>query len=401
MFKIKPFYILLFIFTFSFAFLVGGPMPYFLFYISILSFLIPIIHLLISFIGIKAQINLPEESLYTGSEIEIEYNIKNKTFFPIPIIHFSSDLRKILSYKETKFKSLSLGPFESFSLREKIPLKRRGFYESIDLKIYMSDVYSIFTLKKEFNDTINLLVYPNIIELDSFRIYSDKNLGAILVQNSIFEDRTNISSIKEYVEGDAINQIHWKISAKRGLPMIKSFETVNNANLNIFINNNKDLFKSDFDNRIEDKIVDTTLSIINYFINLDIDVSLNTFSEKERIEISNIKKDRLKALLEMLAYFEANGEYSINSLIEEKFYSFVDNSIIMIITPTLDKELGKIALKLKVKNLIPILIIVSDNENKNSFIDKVVKQRLIEENIDLYFIYYNSNIKEELEIKHG
>ncbi|OLS03621.1 DUF58 domain-containing protein [Tissierella creatinophila] len=376
-------------------------MPYFLFYISILSFLVPLVHLLLSFIGIKAQINLPDDSLYTGVKIEIEYRLKNKNFFSIPMINFSSDISKILSGKKTTIKTLSLGPFEDFRFRDTIRLKRRGFYELVDLKVEISDIYSLFTFKKEFHNKTNLLVYPNIIELDSFKIYSNKNLGELSMQDSIFEDKTSISSIKEYTEGDSINQIHWKVSAKRGTPMVKSFEPVSNANLNIFINNNKLYFKDDFDRHIEDKIVDTSLAIVNYLLNLDIDLSLNTFSKKELIEISNIKKENLKVFLEMFARFKGNGESSIIDLIEEKMYSFIDNSMIMIITPNLDKEMGEIALKLKMKNLIPIFIIVTDKENNDPLINKDIENRLTEENIELYFIDYNSNIKEELEIKHG
>ena len=162
MHKIKPFYILLLLITFSFAFLVGGPMPYFLFYVSILSFIIPILHLLISFLGIKAQINLPEDSLYVGNQIDIEYEIKNKTILPIPIIRFSSDIRKQLGYNKPNFKTFSLGPRENVSIKEKTILRRRGFYENVDLKVYLSDIYSISTLKRNFNNKANLLVYPNI-----------------------------------------------------------------------------------------------------------------------------------------------------------------------------------------------------------------------------------------------
>lgn len=401
MHKIKPAYIFLFILTFSFAFFVGGPMPYFLFYISILSLLIPLVHLLISFIGIKVQITLPEESLYTGSKVEIEYRIKNKTFFSIPVLKFFSDVGKILSGKKIGIKTLSLGPFEDFRFKEQIILKRRGFYENMDLKVDISDIYSLFTFKKSFYNKTNLLIYPNIIELDSFRIYSNKYLGELSIQDSIFEDKTSISSIKEYSEGDSINQIHWKVSAKRGTPMIKGFETVSNANLNIFINNNKLYFNDDFDRHIEDKIVDTALAIVNYFLNLDIEVSLSTFSKKEQIEISNIKKDNLKVFLEMFAHFKGNGEYFIKDLIEEKIYSFRDTSIIMIITPSLDKEMGETGLKLKMKNLIPIFIIVTDKENNEPLINKSTEKRLTEENIELYFIDHNSNIKEELEIRYG
>lgn len=397
----KFIYIVLFAITFSFAFLVGGPMPYFLFYVSILSILVPLVHLLISFLGIKAKINIPKISLFTGSEVDVEYSIRNRNFFSIPILKLSSDISKVLSDKVTDIRTLSLAAREDIQFKEKIFLKRRGFYENMDLNVTISDVFSIFSFKKKFQDKSYILVYPKVIELDSFRISSNKNLGEILVRDSIFEDKTSISNIKEYTEGDSINQIHWKVSAKRGSPMIKKFETVSNTNVKIFIDNNKSKFLYDADRRLEDKIVDTSIAIINYFLSLDIDVSLHTSLNDRLISISDKKKDEMKFYLELFARFKGNSKYNIIDLIEEKIHSFIDDSIIIIITPNLNKEIGTMGIKLKMKNLIPLFIVISDKENDNISLDKDVERRLTEENIDLYFIDYKSNVKEELELKHG
>lgn len=398
--RIKWSYIFLFIITFSFALLVGGPMPYFLFYIIILSFLLPLIHLLLSFIGLEAKITLPNSSLYTGSTVDIEYEVKNKNFFSIPILKFSSNITQKLSGKSNEPKTLSLSPREHFKYKENLVIKRRGFYEDVEINISLADIYSIFKFKKIFHNKTELLVYPNIIELDSFRISSNKNLGEILVQDSMFQDKSSIATIKDYTPGDSINKIHWKVSAKRDSPMIKTFEKVSNANLNIFMDSNVVLFKNDIDRRIEDKMVDTTLAVVNYFLNLDINISLNTFSKNNRVELFDRNKNEIKSFLEILARFEGNGIYGIDRLIEDKIYSFVDNSIVMIITPNLDKDIGAMAIKLKMKNLIPIFIIISDKEKNNISMNKNVEKRLTEENIELYFIDYMSNIKEELEIKH-
>ena len=398
MHKIKIFYIFLFIVTFSFALLVGGPMPYFLLYISILSFLLPLVHLLLSFIGLKATINLPDSSLYTGSTIEIKYQIINNNFFSIPILTFSSNINKNLSDISSRSKTLSLSPREEFNHKENLVLKRRGFYEDIEININISDIYSIFKFKRIFHNNANLLVFPNIIELDSFKISSNKNLGEILVQNSMFQDKSSISTIKDYIEGDPMNQIHWKVSAKRDSPMIKTFEKVSDASLNIFMDSNKLLFKNDIDRRIEDKMVDTSLAIVNYFLNIDIKISLNTFSKDNRIEVYDKGKDEIKYFLDIFARFKGDGDYGVSRLIEDKIHSFIDNSIVMIITPNLDKEIAAMGIKLKMKNMIPMFIIISDKKNNNILIDRNVEKRLREENIELYFIDYNSNIKEELEI---
>lgn len=400
MHRISLFYIALLIVAFLFAFLVGGSMPYFLLYISILIFLVPLFHLLISFLGIKAKLSIKTTQIYAGENLDLEYHLINKNWFTIPIIEVSICTDRYLKEKNIIFKKISLNPREKINLKHNISFKRRGYYKNIDSNINISDIYSLFQMKKRIKNNVDLYVYPNIIVLDSFKIFSDKSFGNILVQNSMFEDKTSISNLNEYTNGDAINRIHWKASAKVGFPMVKEFEKTSNSNIELFIDNNKKLLKNDFEHHLEDKIVEASLAIVNYFLNLDIDISLNSQSEKEYLELNNIKKDGLRFYLEFFSRFKNDGERNITTLIEEKMYSFRQNSVLIIVTSILDRKIGELGMKLKMKNLIPIFIIITDKSNNNHSVDLDIKNRLNEENINLYFIDHSSNIKEILEIKY-
>lgn len=393
-------YILVLLALLLFALLVGGPMPYLLLYISILVFLVPFLHLLVSLIGLSASIKIPNSSLHVGDSINIKYNISNKNIFPLPFLKFSSNIRSVINGRDSNSKTISLGARKNFALKEKITLNRRGYYDSIQLKLKIFDIFSLFHLRRNFKTDSSLIVYPNIVKLDNFRVYSNQSLGEMPVEKSIFQDRSNISTIDKYQEGDSINRIHWKASAKRGIPMVKTFETVSDTELDIFINNKESLFQDDFDRRIEDKIVDISTAIIYYFLNLNIQVNLDTFSGQKRIEIESSRKDDLKLYLETLAKLEANGDFKMKNLLGEKNYRLDNSSILLIITPILDKELGELAMELKMKNLTPLFIVVTDKKNSTPMVDRNIEGKLLDEGIDLRFIDYASNIKEELEVRH-
>lgn len=400
MHKIKPSYLFILIISLGFAFLVGGPMPYLLLYIVILSFLVPLAHLLVSMLGLQAKLSIDKDQIYAGESVTLKYTIINKSFLTIPILE--SILKMDKEYKNINevSKKLSLNPFEENSYKEIIFFERRGFYDKINFTVYISDIYSLFKLKKTINNNLKLIVYPQIIELDNFKIVSDKTFGSLAVQDSIFQDKTSVNTIKDYVEGDSINQIHWKLSAKRGSPMIKNFENISNTKVQIFIESKRCFYKEDVSYRLEDKIVESALSIVNYLLNLNLDLTLNTSSKNTSTQILNSDKNDLKSFLDFFAEFKTNGQVSVIDLIEENFYSFTQNSIVFIISPILDKRMGSIGLKLNIKGLIPIFIIVKDETNNNSNIDLHIKNRLIEENIDLYIIDSQANIKEVLEMKN-
>lgn len=375
-------------------------MPYFLLYIVLLSFLIPLIHLFLSLIGLKAGLTVPKTDIYAGDSVLLKYRLKNKNIFTIPSLETLISVDESFGNKDPILKELSLDPFEETIRTETITFQRRGFYQNVKFKIKISDIYSLFKVNKNIKNDISLVVYPNIIELDSFKRSTDGRFGNIAVEDSIFQDKSSISTIRDYREGDSINHIHWKLSAKRGSPMIKTFENISNTNVEIFIESKSSFYRDDIDYRMEDKLVDSALAIVYYFLNLDINLSLNTFSKENSLEIYNKKKNDLKFYLDFFAKFKANGEKSVINLLEDKSHSFSPNSIVIIISPVLNKKMGEIGLELKMKGFIPIFVFLSDRANNNWKLDPLVKERLIEENIDIYSIDYGWNIKEVLEMKN-
>lgn len=66
--------------------LIGGRLPYFLFYVFSLFVIIPLIHSLITISGLNAEISIPHNTLYKNDTININYKIKNTSPFLIPYL---------------------------------------------------------------------------------------------------------------------------------------------------------------------------------------------------------------------------------------------------------------------------------------------------------------------------
>ena len=88
--NIKSF-IILFSIVLFFVLFVGGVIPYFLLYILLLAFLIPLIHSLIILNKIKGTVQIPTGTLYAGDKIDIDYQINNYSSF-IPYIEIQSPI---------------------------------------------------------------------------------------------------------------------------------------------------------------------------------------------------------------------------------------------------------------------------------------------------------------------
>lgn len=384
-----------------FLLFVGGTMPYFLFYIFLLIFLIPLFHSLIIRHKLKGYVQIPEDSLYAGEEISINYEINNGSNFNIPYLEIQNHISKQLTGIAPPEIITNLKPKESFRHKETIVLKRRGYYQLGEIEVNIRDVFGLYSLRKKVASEASLLVYPKPIDLNSFKITAVEQLGELLIENFAFQDRSRISTIREFREGDSVKSIHWKLSAKVDNLIIKDYENRGDTYVVIFIDNYKKYFQKDVDRRLEDKAVDIALSIVNYYLNKNIPVHLYTQDGERIVEIYGEQNSDIKPFLIGFAKFKGNGTRNFNPSIQNKANTLRKGATVIIITPNLDKPKGTLGILLKTKYLKPLIIVTTDKENNSGILDPIVEKGLRQEAIPLYILDYKANIKEALEGKNG
>jgi uncharacterized protein (DUF58 family) len=395
------YFIPLFIIILAFVLFVGGIMPYFLLYILLLAFLVPLVHSLIILKKIKGNIRIPKGTLYAGNRIILDYQINNNSRFYIPHMEIQSHISKQLTGIDSPKVNTSLNPKESFTHRETLVLKRRGYYELGEIEVNIQDVFGIYKLKRKIRSKTSLLVYPETVDLSSFIITAVEQSGELLVEDPAFQDRSRISSLRNYREGDSVKSIHWKLSAKLDHLVIKDYENRGDTHVAIFIDNYQKLFSKDIDRRLEDKAAEVALSIVNYYISQNIPVSFQTQYEEELVHIEGQQKSHIKPFMDFLARFKGNGAMDFNSFLNPKIDIITKDTTVIIITPNLDKSMGTLGILLKTKNLKPLFIVVTDKENNTGNLNLMVQESLRQEGVPIYLLDYKSNIKEVLEEQYG
>jgi hypothetical protein len=139
-------------------------------------------------------------------------------------------------------------------------------YGSVEMKIKkctLFDMLKLFKMKIKNNGKgkahteCSFSVVPECIPIDaSVTNYADSGLESdVFSKTHKGDDPSEIFDIHEYCDGDKINRIHWKISAKQGKTMIKDYSLpiANSVVLmiNLDIESVGDNFVSDYDTLIE------------------------------------------------------------------------------------------------------------------------------------------------------
>lgn len=226
MIKTKIIYFFIIIGTFLFAILYSDYFPLAIF---IITLVLPIILNIIIRI-IKKSISLDIKSIDVvqnkNDGIEVKILIKNNSIFPavngeLKLCYYN----KFSGDKEIEYINFPINSKETESIDFKIKSKYCGklIIEIQSLKIY--DYLTFSSVKKKVNKSKEIIVLPQIYDLNfSSNVININSLdGEIFSKDKAGDDPSEVFNVREYVEGDKIQRIHWKLSSKVDNVMIKEY----------------------------------------------------------------------------------------------------------------------------------------------------------------------------------
>lgn len=208
--------------------------------IPVLSYLV----MLLNYSFVKFEV-MSEKKIYEKKETATTLiRISNEGFLPAPFIKMRvMQIDKNGKSVDENIYAFSLYPFKKIDFENSIVMKRRGLYEVGIKDIEFYDLLGLFRLRRSINEIEEILVLPKRIMLygDMTRnIFAE--FGDEKNKSKIGEDRTIISHIKDYGDGDNINSIHWKLSSKRDELIVKVYDRPNDNNIMIIADMQSNIF---------------------------------------------------------------------------------------------------------------------------------------------------------------
>ncbi len=393
--------IILLISSLVFVLLVGGKIPYLIFHALILYLILPLIHSGLGLYFITGSIKIPSGEFYAGDVVDIRYSVINRSFLMFPFLVFTPDLSYEIGVKNVDKLPFSLGGHESFTKSEKVALRRRGYFGIGGFHLTINDVFGLYSIKRYIESDISILILPEIAKINSFKIPAGMQSGELLVSHSAYRDKSRISSLREYREGDSTRSIHWKATSKSEVPVIKEFEARSDTYVEIFMDSFSSNYRNDVDRRMEDKAVETAVSIIHYCLSNNIAIAVNYENDKSHYRLEGRDYDDLKPYLESLARYSATGTLKLDKLVNDQSPKIQKGSSTILITPSLDPTNGSTAMDLAYRGMNPIVVAISDKYNSTGSMDGYLAGKLREDNIPVFRIDYGQSISDVLEVSHG
>lgn len=182
-----------------------------------------LIGLFFAYKGINARIVAPEKNISRNSIGYLKVILENKSIVVSYDTCLKMDTENVF-YGDSSSAILSLPAAARKKFEHHIPLKysMNGIYKFTIENITIRDLMGFVSIRKKQECSAEVNVFPESvvnIALDMADISRGMTESEETVKKG--HDFSDVSDVREYIPGDKLMSIHWKLSAKRDILMVK------------------------------------------------------------------------------------------------------------------------------------------------------------------------------------
>ena len=196
---------------------------------------VPLLSLLIQWFAVK-ELHIEcqiRKGCLAGEEQEFEIWLYRESSLPLGAVESQVESENI-HYGERKLRKIRLQPSEKRKMKFVYPCI---FDDCGNVRISVSnircyDLLGLFALEKKMNYEGMILVYPSVPKMSVSLQRKPETLysGDRYDPYKKGQDISEMANLRGYVEGDAFNHIHWKMSSKLDKLMVREFAFPSNYN---------------------------------------------------------------------------------------------------------------------------------------------------------------------------
>ena len=117
---------------------------------------------------------------------------------------------------------LSVQGYEKVRRSCRFVCMRRGEYEVNEAELVVQDPFLLRQYVEKSEVSTKLIVYPSFVSAQRLLPVFNRSIGEMMTKRPVFEDPFEYVGVREYMPGDSMNRIHWKVSAKQGKWLVKT-----------------------------------------------------------------------------------------------------------------------------------------------------------------------------------
>jgi uncharacterized protein (DUF58 family) len=171
-----------------------------------------------------------------GQVVTFAVNFKNSGplfFFRVRAHFYVADANGNIIFDEST--TLALSAFEAYDLRFDVAFEHVGSYLAGVYSVEVGDFLGLFANAIAVSAQSQINVIPQVQQIAAIELSTDALRENQRAAKTVMADSMDYSHVREYVPGDPLKTVHWKLSARGGTYMTKLFELATNPGVTIII----------------------------------------------------------------------------------------------------------------------------------------------------------------------
>lgn len=219
-----------------------------------------------------------------GEKAAVVVTVKNKGRFPIVWLLLEDSVSKQgllqrpprIAIEGKRVAIMNLPGRKTKSLLYQVKFLMRGYYQIGPLLVESGDLFGLHRRFQIKTKPHFVLVYPKVLELKGYDLASRRPIGEVRLTHRLFEDPTRIAGVRAYQQGDSLNRIHWRATARTGTLHSKTYEPSCVAGMTLLLDAHKAGYLSRREPHLSELAVTTAASLANAVYQLGQQVGLVT-----------------------------------------------------------------------------------------------------------------------------
>ena len=181
-----------------------------------------------------------------GDTVTLAVDIENRKLLPLPWIRIADEVPGALQPLSRGIGEpirgrrllrtlLSVLWYQRVTRRYTLVCAARGEHVFGPAELHAGDIFGLSTARLEVPVRSTLLVLPRVVPITALGLPAAQPFGDLRAPRRLFEDPLRTVGVRDYTTSDSIRHVHWKATARAGMPLVRVFEPVRTVRALLFM----------------------------------------------------------------------------------------------------------------------------------------------------------------------
>ena len=263
----------------------------------------------------------------------------------------------------------------------------RGVYTIGPLVARTSDPLGLFRVQITQGNPIKVVVQPPIVALPYFRLPVAERLGEESARYRSQTRTPHVATIREYIHGDSLNQIHWLSTAKSGQLMSKEFDSGGGGDVWVVLDLERKIHHSQGTERTDEYAVAIATSLAHLVLTEEHSVGLIAYGDHEYLLPLKGGTQQMSRVLETLTLSKTEGDNALAGVLVKNARQFGRSASLLVVTSSTATEWISVLRELRSRSLNIVVVLVDPTSfGGKQALDEVIT-KLVSVGIPAYVVH--------------